>query len=294
VYKEKIIRNMAMSSIHHKVTLNDGNKMPIFGLGVWDMDNGTEIHNAVNNAIANNYMLFDCAQMYVNEEMLGKTLKESGLKREDYFVVSKLNPLKHGYEEAKQNIRESVKKLGLDYIDLYLIHSPMGGQLAETWKAFIELKQEGLIKSIGVSNCNKQHIDVLLSRGMEVPAVNQIELNPWHQQPGAVKYCEEKNIAVMGYCPLARNRNFAEGKYPALDDISKKLNKTKAQVVLRWALQRNFITIPKSSNAGRIKENSLLFDWSLDDHMMSSIDNLDENLYCSKSTAIMEQEYSGN
>jgi len=284
--------NVAMSSIHHKVTLNDGNKIPTFGLGVYAIDNGPKLYNAVNHAIKTGYRLFDCATKYKNEEMLGKTLKESDLKRENYFVVSKLNPENHGFMLAKKNIKESVEKVGLGYIDLYLIHSPKNGKLVETWKALIELKQEGLVKSIGVSNFNKQHLEVLLSRGMEVPAVNQIELNPWHQQPGVVKYCEERNIAVMGFCPLARNLRFQDGSCHALEEICKIVNKTKAQVVLRWTLQRNFITIPKSSNAGRIKENSLLFDWSLDDHMMSAINNLDENSWCSSfAKDVMDAEY---
>jgi len=284
---------MVIDSITNKVIFNDGNKMPIFGLGLARLDNGNETKQAIENALSEGYTMFDCATLYGNEEMLGNTLKESGLKRENYFVVTKLLAEDHGYDSAKIKCKESLKRLGLDYVDLYLIHNPSGRKLVETWKALIELKQEDLVKSIGVSNFNKQHLEVLLSRGMEVPAVNQIELNPWHQQPEAVKYCEERNIAVMGYCPLARNLRFQADTYPAFEEICKAVNKSKGQVVLRWALQRNFITIPRSSNAGRIKENSLLFDWSLDDHMMSTLNNMDENFYaCPSATKVMDEPYT--
>ena len=161
--------------------LSDGNKMPIFGLGLWDMK-PKEVVESCLNAIKIGYRLFDCAYLYENEKELGEALKKSGLNRNDYFVVTKLSPSLQGYEGAKQSLKTSLKKLGLDYVDLFLIHTPNPGKNIESWKACCEMKKEGLTKSIGVSNYNVSHLKGLIEAGLEVPVVNQIEFHPWYQE----------------------------------------------------------------------------------------------------------------
>lgn len=172
---------MSLGTILHKITLSDGQTMPLFGLGCWNMS-PDEAFTSIQCAIKEGYRLFDTATWYDNEEMVGKALRESSLSRGDYFLVTKLLPSNHAYHEAKKNLHESLKKLQHDFVDLFLIHTPRMGNIIETWKAIVELKQEGLTKSIGVSNFNVQHLEPLLATGMEAPAVNQIELHPWNQQ----------------------------------------------------------------------------------------------------------------
>ena len=162
--------------------LRDGISMPLFGFGCWDIGADEVVINAVRHAVKYGYRLFDTASFYQNEHCVGQVLKESGLKREEYFVVSKLHPDHHGYERAKENIRESVKKLDIGAIDLYLIHTSRPGKIIETWRAMVELRKEGVLKSIGVSNFNIQHIQPIIDSGMELPEVNQFEIHPWNQQ----------------------------------------------------------------------------------------------------------------
>jgi len=283
---------MQLDSIKSRITLPDGKTMPIFGLGCWNMEDEA-VYNAVVAAIGEGYRLFDTARYYNNEKMVGKALIDSGLPRNEYFVVTKLFPENHGYENTKLNLKESLQYLGLDYVDLFLIHSPGHGKNIETWKAFVELKEEGLTKSIGVSNFNIQHLEPLLATGLEVPAVKQFEFHPWNQHKPTVKYCREKNIAVMGYCPLARGQLFDDGKYPIIDKLSTAYRRTKAQIVLRWAVQSGIITIPKSEKAARIKENCGLFDWTLSDDDMILMENMDQKLSISLSDPLMATEWQG-
>ena len=288
----EISNNMSLNSISTRISLSDGNTMPIFGLGCWNMKEDA-VYNAVRAAVNDGYRLFDTARYYNNEHTVGKALIDSGLPRDEYFVVTKLFPHNHGYEETKLNLKQSLEYFCLDYVDLFLIHSPRNGKNVDTWKAFVELKQEGLTKSIGVSNYNIQHLEALIATGMEAPSVNQFELHPWNQHKPTVKYCREKNIAVMGYCPLARGQLFGDGKYPVIDKLSKTYKQTKAQIILRWAVQSGFITIPKSENKERIKENGGLFGWTLSKDDMNLIDNLDEQLSISSVDGIMVTEWQG-
>ncbi|XP_057302460.1 9,11-endoperoxide prostaglandin H2 reductase-like [Hydractinia symbiolongicarpus] len=283
---------MDINSVSQRINLSDGNSMPLFGFGCWNLA-PKKVLVALESAVKNGYCLFDTAEMYKNEEMIGKALKNSTLSRDQYFVVTKLLPSKHGYNEAKSGLRESLTRLGLDYVDLFLIHSPHGGKNIETWKAFVELKQEGLTKSIGVSNFNVQHLKGLMASGMESPAVNQIELHPWYIPENCVEYCRKHSIAVMGYCPLARARLFEDGKYDIIDNLSKKHQKTKAQLLLRWALQREFITIPKSANPERIKENSEIFDFVLSEDDMNLMSQLNQELHIAKCSSVMNEHWTG-
>ena len=173
---------MSALAISTRNTLRDGMKMPLFGFGCWDIGANDAVINAVKHAIKYGYRLFDTASWYENEHCVGQALNESGLSRSEYFVVSKLHLHKHGYEQSKENIRESLKKLDIGAIDLHLIHIPTPGKILETWKAMIELKKEGILKSIGVSNFNIQHLQTIIDSGMELPEVNQFEIHPWNQQ----------------------------------------------------------------------------------------------------------------
>ena len=260
------------------ITLNDGVKMPRFGIGFFKVAENTD--KVVQAAISNDYRLFDAAKLYGNEAEIGLALKNSGLKREEYFVVTKLWITDHGYEEAKAAFKESLTNLGLTYVDLYLIHSPSGGKIFDTWKAFSEMKKSGLIRSIGVSNFNIHHLDKLKGfceqEGLPLPSVNQIELNPWLQQRKVVDYCKSLGIEIMGYSPLAKSAKF--NKCPVLEEMSARVKKTQAQILLCWAMQKGFITIPKSSSPERVKENADIFDIELNDGDMTSLDSLEEGL----------------
>ena len=271
------------------LTLNDGISMPQFGIGLFNVtENASEV---VRTAISSGYRMFDTAKYYANESEIGLALKNSGLKREEYFVVTKLWVSDHGYEKTKTAFNESLTKLGLGFVDLYLIHSPSGGKIFDTWRAMAELKKDGLIRSIGVSNFNIHHLEKLSTyceqQGLPLPSVNQIELHPWLQQRKVVDYCKTLGIELMGFCPLARCVKF--DKCPILEEISTKLKKTKAQVVLRWAMQKGFLTIPKSSNLERIKENVDIFNCSLSDQDMKCIDDLEEGMRVS--TDAMEKPW---
>lgn len=265
------------------ITLNDGIEMPLLGIGLYNViENQAE---TIQTAVANGYRLFDTAKYYENEKEIGQALKNSNIDRKDYFVVTKLWISDHGYEKTKEAFKVSLDKLGLGYIDLYLIHSPSGGKIIDTWKAMTELRNEGLIKSIGVSNFNIHHLEKLKSacdeNGYPLPSINQIELHPFLQQKAVVEYCKDLGIELMGFCPLARCVKF--GKDATLMEISKKMGKTEAQVLIRWAIQRRFVAIPKSSNPGRIKENSGVFDFELSYDDMKSLNDLEEGMRVSTS-----------
>lgn len=268
-----------------RIILNDGVVMPLFGLGLYDVTKNTAA--TVKTAVENGYRLFDTASYYENEKEVGKALRTSGLDRKDYFVVTKLWISEHGYEKTKAAFKTSLEKLGLDYIDLYLIHSPSGGKIVETWKAMNEFKNAGLTRSIGVSNFNTHHLERLkdgcTEYGLPLPSINQIELHPWLQQSEVVDCCKSMGIGLMGFCPLARCVKF--NKDPVLLDIAKKWGKTQAQILIRWGMQKKFVTIPKSSNAKRIEENSEVLDFSLSDDEMEMLNDLEEGMRVS-STAI--------
>ena len=170
-----------MTSLSQKIDLNDGNKMPLFGFGCWAMDQDPT-YTAVLAALKEGYILVDTASCYENEEAVGRALKDSGLKRDEYFLVTKLDPFKHGFDGVKESLNTSLQKLGLEYVDLILIHTPMPGRVLDSWRGLMELKKEGKAKSIGVSNFSGDHIKAILDAGLEKPAVNQFEIHPLHRQ----------------------------------------------------------------------------------------------------------------
>lgn len=256
------------------VTLNNGLKMPQLGLGVWQIEDHKEVKTAVSAALEVGYRAIDTAAMYNNEEGVGEAIQASGLPREDIFVTSKLDNEHHGYDAAMRGFDDSIRKLGLTYLDLYLIHWPMPEQddYVETWQALEELHQQGRIKAIGVSNFKQAHLDKLLGSCDVVPAVNQIELHPHFNQKAMRDYCRERDIYVESWSPIKRGGDVLNDK--VVQSIADNHGKTGAQVVLRWHIQHGLIVIPKSRTPARIKENIDIFDFKLSDEEMAAIDDL--------------------
>ncbi|HAT54670.1 MAG TPA: 2,5-diketo-D-gluconic acid reductase [Lactobacillus sp.] len=255
------------------VTLNDGNKMPLAGFGVFQIPDPQEAAQAVTDAINSGYQLIDTAQAYFNEEAVGNGIKASGAKREDLFVASKLWVSDTGYDKTKAAFETSLKKLQLDYLDLYLIHQPYG-DIYGSWRAMEDLQKEGKIRSIGVSNFERDRVTDLATFNDVKPAVNQIELNPWFQQPEEVAYYQQYGVQAEAWAP------FAEGKHDifkneTLTGIAEAHNKTVGQVILRWLMQNKIVSLAKSVHKARMDENIDIFDFNLSDAEMSAIAKLD-------------------
>lgn len=253
--------------------LNTGAEFPRIGFGTWKLSDGAEAETAVKVAIAAGYRLIDTAAIYMNEESVGKAVRECGLPREEILVTTKLWAHDLGYERAKSAYQNSLERLGLDYVDLYLIHWPAHKERLEAWKAMEEMYRDGKVRNIGVSNFTVKHLEELAENSRIVPAVNQIELHPgiWQQSRGLVDYCQDKGIVVEAYSPLAQADILDE---PAIRNIAKTYGKTPAQVAIRWCIQHNTLPIPKSANKDRIKENIDVFDFELSDRDMKMIDNI--------------------
>ncbi len=260
------------------LSLNDGNKIPIVGFGTYKCKEQEGI-NAVAKAIANGYSLIDTAAIYDNEEAVGKGINASGVPREELFVTTKLWRENLGYESAKEEFNKSLKRLGLEYIDLYLIHWPANAKNysnwqkanADSWRAMEELQAEGKIKSIGVSNFFQEHLEALFQTANVIPSVNQIEFHPGYWQPELVNYCKQQNITVESWSPLARGKVFEN---EILQEIAEKHNKSVAQICLKWITQHQVIVIPKSTTAQRINDNINLFDFELTATEMERINAL--------------------
>lgn len=257
------------------VVLNNGVKMPILGFGTLEL-NGSVGKRSVAEAIALGYRLFDTATVYGNEEAVGQGIKESGINREELFVTTKLWVDDTGYEKTKKAFETSLNKLGLEYIDLYLIHRPRG-DLRGAWKAMEELYEAGKIRAIGVSNFEPEQLEELLSYAKVKPVVNQIETHPFFQQYKSRAVLKGLNIQMEAWSPLAGGRNDIFNN-PALVAIGKKHNKTAAQVSLRWLIQRGIVAIPRTDNPEYMKENIDIFDFELDEADMLKIAGLDLNI----------------
>ena len=260
-------------AIESRIKLNDGKSMPLFGIGVWRMEPGRETREAVTIALELGYIHIDTASMYKNEEDVGAAVQESSLPRENLFITSKVHTSEVGYDATLEAFERSLQKLKLSYIDLYLIHKPVEGFRQNTWKALEKLKKDGTCRSIGVSNFSPRHLDEILEICEIVPAVNQVEMNPFLAQKTISDYCRSKNIHITGFCPLARTE---KSKDPAIIDLANECGKTWAQVMIRWSLQKHITTIPKSVNPQRIRENSDVFDFELNEKQMQRLDDLDQ------------------
>lgn len=262
----------------NEITLNNGIKMPKIGFGVFRMTNEDECEEAVMNAIQSGYRLIDTAAAYGNEEAVGRAIKQSDVKREELFITTKLWITETNYELAKKGFERSLEKLGLDYLDLYLIHQPYNDYYG-AWRALEELYNEGKIRAIGIDNFTNDKVADFVFFNKIKPAVNLVECNAFYQRKEECEYLKKQNIQMQAWSPLSAGQNrLFENK--TLIDIAKSHNKTVAQVVLRWLIQRGIVPIVKSSNLSRMKENIDVFDFELSSEEMQMIFALDTGHTC--------------
>ena len=252
--------------------LSNGVKMPSIGFGTYKSGNDEETAKIVKYALKIGYRQIDTASFYGNEVGIGNGIKESGINREDIFLVTKLWNDDHGYDKTIEAFNKSLERLQVDYIDLYLVHWP-NKLNSETWKAFEYLYKTGKVKSIGVCNFKVAHLEELKKTAQIMPMVNQIEIHPQSSKNDMLSYCEENNIQLVAWSPIMRGKLFSN---ELMINLAEKYKKTIAQIILRWHFQRGIIPIPKSSNEERIKENLNIFDFELSINDMKSIDLLNE------------------
>jgi 2,5-diketo-D-gluconate reductase A len=262
-----------MSANPQILTFHDGRSAPQVGLGVWQVENDAAA-TVVQTAIEIGYRSIDTAAIYGNESGVGRGIAQSNVKREDLFIATKLWNDRHGHDTSKAAFEESLEKLGLDYVDLYLIHWPVpkNGLYIDAWETIIQLRDEGSAKSIGVCNFNIDHLQKLLDKTGVLPVVNQIELHPHFQQAELREFHAEHDIITEAWSPLGRGRLFEE---PTLVAIARKHGRSVAQVMIRWHTQLGNMVIPKSVTPSRMQENLNIFDFTLDDQDMAAIAKLD-------------------
>lgn len=269
---------MINKQLQVKTTLNNGVKMPWFGLGVFKVDEGPELVNAVKVAISHGYRSIDTASIYGNEAGVGEGIregmKEAGITREDLFITSKVWNADLGYESTLSAYEESLQKLGLEYLDLYLIHWPVDGKYQEAWRALETLYKEGKVKAIGVSNFHTHHLKELMKDASIIPVINQVEYHPRLTQEGLKAFCHKHQIQLEAWSPLMQGQLLDN---PVLQEIAKTYGKTVAQVILKWDLQNGVVTIPKSTKPHRIIENASIFDFTLTDDDMKRINDLNQD-----------------
>jgi diketogulonate reductase-like aldo/keto reductase len=264
---------MAENVTTASVKLNDGHEIPQVGLGVWQA--GASTKRAVLAALAAGYRHFDTAAIYGNEAQVGAAIAEFGIPREQVFVTSKLWNQDHGYDKALRAFDVAIKRMRLDYLDLFLIHWPVAELRLDSWRALEQLAGEKRVRSIGVSNFLVPHLQELVASAKVLPAVNQIELTPFLQRRETVALCRKLGITLEAYSPLTRGQRLA---HPVVVELAKALARSPAQVLLRWGLQHGFVVLPKSVTPARIEENAALFDFTLDASAMHRLDALEEGL----------------
>ena len=257
------------------VRLNNGVELPQVGLGVYLAKRGEEALRAVREALALGYRHVDTAKDYGNERDVGAAVRDSGLPREEVFVTTKLWNDDQGYDEALAAFDLSMERLGLDYLDLYLLHWPVVGKRLDSWRALERLAREGRVRAIGVSNFMPRHLDELMARAEIAPAVNQIEVTPFLQQREARAASERYGIVVEAYSPLTRGKRIDD---PTVAAVAREVGRSLAQVLLRWGIQHGMVVLPKSVHPARIAENAALFDFELDAEAMAELDGLEEGL----------------
>ncbi len=256
--------------------LNNDIKIPMFGLGTYLNDNGRQAIDLILYAFEIGYRHVDTAAMYENEKEVGQAVRESGIPREEIFITTKLWNSDHGYDNTIKAFQCGLDLLGLDYIDLYLIHWPVENLRVESWRALEKLYNDGLCRSIGVSNYMERHLNELLSNSSVIPVVNQVEFSPFLYLKELQNYCESKGIALESYSPLTKGHKLKDSN---LIEIAHRYDKSTSQILIRWCLQKGVIVIPKSSQKEHIKENADVFDFSISEADMIALDNLNENYH---------------
>jgi diketogulonate reductase-like aldo/keto reductase len=262
-------------TLDSKARLNNGLEIPMLGLGVYQSPPGRPTRQAVQYALEIGYRHIDTAKIYDNEADVGTAVKESGLHRDDIFITTKVWNSDQGYDSTIKACSTSLARLGLGYIDLYLIHWPVMGLSIKTWKAMEQLLKEGKVKAIGVSNYMIDHLEEILYDSDVVPSVNQVEFHPFLYQQDLLHFCEKKGIQLEAYSPLTRAKRLED---PNIVKLAKKYEKTPAQILIRWSLQHGLVVLPKSIHKDRIKQNTEVFDFDLKTEDMTILDSLNEDL----------------
>jgi diketogulonate reductase-like aldo/keto reductase len=263
-----------LQDLRSRVRLSQGTDMPVLGLGVFQSPPGAETRQAVAWALAEGYRLIDTAAMYGNEADVGAAVRASGIPREEIFVTTKLWHTEHGFEAAQRAGRRSLETLGLEYIDLYLIHWPRANppsQRLDSWRALERLKEDGVCRAIGVSNYTVRHLEEIVGSGRPLPAVNQVEFHPFVFDPELLAYCVAHGIQLEAYSPLTRDKRLDDATVGA---IARAHGRSPAQVLIRWGLQHSVVEIPKSIRQERIRENAKVFDFSLTTDEITRLDAL--------------------
>lgn len=265
---------MTLSNITDTIQLADGNQMPGLGFGTYLINDQDTMDHSIQTAWDAGYRLIDTAMLYRNEDLLGTSLQKLGLPREALFLTSKVAEIVQGYDQTMKAVEGSLKRLQTNYLDLLLIHWPVREHFFETWKALEQLKANGQVKSIGVSNYTIAHLELLALKAKEMPVVNQVEYHPYLNQQALIDYDREQNIVTEAWSPLGRRVVLDD---PMIAKMAKHHQKTVAQVILRWELQHGVLPIPKSTHAERIQENAGIFDFTLAEDEMGMIDLLNKN-----------------
>jgi diketogulonate reductase-like aldo/keto reductase len=258
-----------------KSRLNNGVEMPRLGLGVYQLPPGETTLKTVKYALKIGYRHIDTARLYGNEKDVGRAVTESGIQREEVFVATKVWNSDQGYDLTLKAFEGSLQRLGLYYVDLYLIHWPVRGKVVETWKAMAKILNGGKSRAVGVSNYSVSELEETIQTSDIVPAVNQIEFHPFLYQEHLLQFCQSNKIQVEAYSPLTRGKRL---NHPTIRKTAKKYGKTPAQVFIRWCLQHDLVVIPKSSHYERILENSQVFDFTIEAEDMERLNSLNENL----------------
>ncbi len=251
--------------------------IPVLGLGVYMLPSGEATESVVLHALGTGWRHVDTARIYANEEDVGKAIRASGVDRKEVFVTTKLWNSDHGYDRTLRACDKSLETLGLDYVDLYLVHWPEKRR-KDTWRAMQKILADGKARAIGVSNFMLPHLEELFDAGGAIPAVNQIELHPFCQQREVVAFCQKHGIVIEAYSPLTRGERIGDERIAA---IAKECGRTAAQVLIRWGLEHGFVSLPKSARPSRIDENAKVFDFRLSREQMEVLDSLEEGLHTS-------------
>lgn len=262
-------------SLSSKIELNQHVSLPMLGFGTYKIVEQAEMEAAVNQALKVGFRAFDTAQLYKNERVLGSALKNSGYQRKDYLITSKVHNHNQGYDQTLRAFEQILTDLQTDYIDLFLVHWPLSNTFFDTWKAFEYIYEQKAAKAIGVCNFNISHLELLATKANIKPMIDQIEIHPYFTQSVQIQYLRQEGIAVQAWSPLAQGR-INEDKL--LIQLGQKYHKSPSQITLRWHMQKGYIAIPKSSNPTRIADNAAIFDFTLTDSEMQSIDQLNQNV----------------